>query len=191
MKLYVFAGANGSGKSTLVKSFFKKEKYRHITYICPDNIVRAMPENNLSEEEKYLKAFKIAERERNRLVKEGKPFCLETVLSRYDKVELIAKIKESGYKICIIYITTENPEINKRRVKRRVSEGGHDVPEEKLVNRYYKSLELIPELIKQANEFYIYDNSIDDEKPRLVYCFNDDYIQNPVYEKYIKPYIRK
>ena len=52
-----------------------------------------------------------------------------------------------------------NPEINKIRVDIRESMGGHSVPEEKIKSRYYKALDLIPELVELCDIVHIYDNN--------------------------------
>ncbi len=56
-----------------------------------------------------------------------------------------------------------NPEINISRVKYRVSQGGHDVPEDKIISRYYRSLDLLFEAIKNSWRAYIFDNSASKE----------------------------
>jgi predicted ABC-type ATPase len=190
MKLYVFAGANGSGKSTLVDKFFEKPSHENVNYVCPDDIVKAMPKTNRSIVDKYREAMRLAELYRHDLIKRREPLCLETVLSNPDKLDFILKAKNADYRVCIVYVTTQTPDINILRVKKRMSEGGHDVPEDKIISRYHKSMALIPKLMEVADEFYLYDNSTDDEKPKLVCCTNYELATKPAYEKYIKPYIK-
>ncbi len=79
--------------------------------------------------------------------------------------------KEKGYKAISIFVCTNSPEINIGRVKNRVSEGGHDVPTDRLKDRYYKSLENLKPLYETSDEIYIYDNTV---KPRLVAAKIDD-----------------
>lgn len=62
-----------------------------------------------------------------------------------------------GYRTYLYYIATEDPRINVSRVKYRVTRGGHDVPEEKTVNRYHASLALLREAIRYSNRAYIFD----------------------------------
>ena len=49
----------------------------------------------------------------------------------------------AGYKVYLYFISTESPEINKFRVEARKAKKGHDVPEDKIVSRYYGSLDLL------------------------------------------------
>ena len=57
------------------------------------------------------------------------------------------------------YIATHDPLINISRVKYRVSMGGHDVPEDKIISRYSRSLENLWPAIQFSNRAYIFDNS--------------------------------
>ena len=92
----------------------------------------------------------------------NKDFTFETVLSSRINMELLKKAKERGYRIEVIYVLTADVEINVRRVKSRVANGGHSVPEEKIRSRYKKSLANISELITLADRLVIVDNSDDD-----------------------------
>lgn len=96
---------------------------------------------------------------RHQLLKLKISFTFETVMSSYDKVEFLKKAQESGYRTYLYFIATQDPSINISRVKNRVKLGGHSVPKEKILNRYYRSLKLLPKAVKYANRAYIFDNS--------------------------------
>ncbi len=49
--------------------------------------------------------------------------------------------------------------INILRVQRRVSLGGHSVPEDKIIARYIRPLDLLVDAIRHTNRAYIFDNS--------------------------------
>ncbi len=59
-------------------------------------------------------------------------FTFETVMSHPDKIELLHKAQQSGFRTYLYYVATEDPEINISRVENRVSSGGHPVPREKI-----------------------------------------------------------
>lgn len=86
-------------------------------------------------------------------------FTFETVLSTDRNLKLLQKAKQQGYFIKCIYVLTANSMINVMRVKSRVASGGHDVPKEKILSRYTKALEIIPEVIKVCDIFHLYDNT--------------------------------
>jgi predicted ABC-type ATPase len=91
----------------------------------------------------------------------GNSFSFETVLSTVEKLEFLKFTKRQGYFIHAIFVSTENSQINVGRVRNRVSQGGHDVPEGKIFSRYAKSLELMFKLAQISDRADIYDNSQD------------------------------
>lgn len=96
---------------------------------------------------------------RRKLLEKQVSFSFETVMSSPDKVELLKQAQILGYRTYLYYIATEDPSINLARVKARVNLGGHDVPEEKIVSRYSRSLALLLEAVKHTNRTYLFDNS--------------------------------
>lgn len=64
-----------------------------------------------------------------------------------------------GYRTYLYYVATDDPDINISRVKNRVRLGGHDVPANKITERYYRSLELLLGAIRYTDRAYIFDNS--------------------------------
>jgi predicted ABC-type ATPase len=96
---------------------------------------------------------------RHKLLEKGISFSFETVMSSPDKVALMEKAQRLGYRTYLYYIATDDPAINVARVKARVNLGGHDVPEDKIVSRYARSLDLLMEAVKHSNRAYLFDNS--------------------------------
>jgi predicted ABC-type ATPase len=96
---------------------------------------------------------------RQKLLECRVPFSFETVMSSPDKVRLLKQAQSLGYRTYLYYIATEDPAINVARVKARVNMGGHDVPEDKIVSRYARSLSLLIEAVKHTNRAYLFDNS--------------------------------
>ncbi|MDR3349499.1 MAG: zeta toxin family protein [Acidaminococcales bacterium] len=175
-ELYLFAGPNGSGKSTLVRQFEKNGECPE-TYICPDMIVQPDKRDDIGA---YLAAMDKAEKQRTNEVEHGRPFAFESVMSNNGKLEFLKYAKAKGYKITVVYVTTTSPEINAERVKIRVGKGGHDVPKDKIFDRYYKSLANLPKAYELADVFYLYDNS--GYAPVLVLKRSDDKTYfNPTY----------
>ena len=146
-EIIVFAGPNGSGKSTITR-FAKVIE----PYINADNIKSV---NHCSD----LEAAQIAEKMREDALSSKQSFTFETVLSTERNLNLLKRAKENGYFIRCIYVLTRNCNINIARVKSREANGGHGVPEEKIVSRYKKALDLIPEIVKVCDIVHIYDNS--------------------------------
>jgi predicted ABC-type ATPase len=111
---------------------------------------------------------------RQKLIERNISFTFETVMSSKDKVDLLKKAQDNGYKTYLYYIATQDPLINITRVQNRVLNGGHNVPKEKIVQRYFRSLELLIEAIKYTNRTYIFDNST--SKKRWLAQIDDNHI---------------
>ena len=75
------------------------------------------------------------------------------------------KIKSENYKLHLFYIGVENSEIAKKRIKKRVAMGGHDIPDEIVDRRYYESIRNLEKILDKFDNVTIYDNT---EKFRLV-----------------------
>ena len=69
-----------------------------------------------------------------------------------------------GYRTYLYFIATEDPQINIERVARRVLNGGHDDPKEKIVSRYHRAIRLLPAALRIVDRGYVFDNSGDKEE---------------------------
>ena len=96
---------------------------------------------------------------RQKLLETGVSFTFETVMSHPDKVDLLRKAQERGFRTYLYYVATEDPEINISRVENRVELGGHQVPTDKIVERYHRSLALLADAVQYTDRAYIFDNS--------------------------------
>ncbi len=146
-EIIVFAGPNGSGKSTITSLAKIIEPY-----INADDIKRTTLCTD-------MEAAITADELRNKLIDNGESFTFETVLSTERNLLLLERAKENGFFIRCIYVLTANPAININRIKTRVANGGHSVPDEKVISRYYKALDLIPRLVGVCDVCHIYDNT--------------------------------
>nr|WP_315494687.1 zeta toxin family protein [uncultured Rhodoferax sp.] len=106
----------------------------------------------------YL-ASVLADAIRRELLEEGKTFTFETVMSSRDKVDFMKEARERGYRVYLYFVATDDPEINLDRVRRRVMQGGHPVPADKVRKRYRESIDLMTEACEVAHRAYIFDNS--------------------------------
>ncbi|HTH55056.1 MAG TPA: hypothetical protein VL728_03370 [Cyclobacteriaceae bacterium] len=96
---------------------------------------------------------------RRKLLEKNKKFSFETVFSHTSKLDIMRRAKEKGYKVYFYFVSTESPEINVYRVQLRKEKGGHDVPTEKIRNRYARSLDLVYEASQLAHQAFFFDNS--------------------------------
>ena len=101
----------------------------------------------------------VADFTRWKLIETSKSFTFETVMSSPDKINLLQHARNRGYRTYLYYVATEAAEINISRVHFRVKMGGHPVPEDKIISRYSKSLDLLIDAVKLSDRAYIFDNS--------------------------------
>lgn len=97
---------------------------------------------------------------RRKLIDLGVSFTFETVMSSPDKVEILNLARSRGFRTYLYYVATEDPLINISRVRHRVLQGGHDVPEDKIISRYDRSLALLLDAIRVTDRAYVFDNSV-------------------------------
>ncbi|MDE4907019.1 zeta toxin family protein [Methanogenium marinum] len=142
-----------------------------IYYLSPDYCERDDPDIKYMSDvlEKSIKAREETERRLEELMLAGKSVAWETVFSHESRLDFMKFAKEEGYRIHLTYITTKDPDINVARVQSRYREGGHDVPEKKIRDRYERSVSFLPEMIVIADEVSIYDNSFENTDPKLLF----------------------
>jgi len=119
-------------------------------------------EDELIKSEGYIDAYGasvLAEFIRIKLLEGGYSYSFETVMSHYSKVNFIEEANRLGYKTYLYFICTNDPLINLERIKNRVIHGGHEVSEEKIISRYYRSLKLLYNAFVASNRAFIIDNS--------------------------------
>jgi predicted ABC-type ATPase len=151
-------GPNGSGKSS---ALYRTEVDEALPFINPDDIARNDFANIPDDAERNRLAWHRCNELREKLVTNGISFGFETVGSHPSKVELLAHAKELGYRVGLLFVATESPDINKRRVLHRVSQGGHPVPDDKIEARYYRTLTLLPKYFEVADTASIWDNTLE------------------------------
>lgn len=128
-------------------------------FVNADILARAMaPEEPASAS---YAAAQAADAERRELVKLGESFCMETVFSdpAGDKLGFFREAMAAGYRVVLLFIGLESPELSQARVISRVTLGGHDVPDEKLFSRFPRTLENLAQAARFVDETRLYDNS--------------------------------
>ncbi|MGV3598628.1 MAG: zeta toxin family protein [Bacteroidota bacterium] len=94
-----------------------------------------------------------------KLIKLGKSFSFETVMSHQSKLDLIRAAKQQGYRTYLYFIATESYKLNIERVQLRVQQGGHNVDNTKVKERFFRSLELMKQAVSVCDRSYIIDNT--------------------------------
>lgn len=131
--LYIIAGANGSGKTTLASELLPSEK---LEFLNADEVAKEICPNNI--ESVKIKAGKIVLKRLDLLLNSGKSFAVETTLSGKNHIKTIKKAKELDYQVVLVYSYLDNPDLCKNRIKIRVLNGGHNIPQEDVMRRFYR-----------------------------------------------------
>lgn len=142
-------------ESGLINKEFNETTFKK-SYSLKDNILKL---RDKKADERLAQI--IADFLRKKLLLEKKKFSFETVFSHQSKLDIMRQAASLGYKVYLYFVSTESPHINTFRVEARKAKGGHDVPKDKIVSRYYRSLELLFEASQIAYQVYYFDNSED------------------------------
>ena len=152
--LWLIAGADGVGKTTYAFSRIEAvAKTRN--YINVDLIRNGLSPLNPAGQ-RILAARGALDMARD-LIAQKQSFSLETTLSGKTHLRLIALAKAGGMAVKLLYFFVDKPEQCLERVARRVSEGGHDVPEADLRRRYVRSLDNFAVYASVCDFWRVYD----------------------------------
>lgn len=158
--LVVVAGPNGSGKTTLTRRVLQHEWTSGHVYINADEIAE-QELGGWNSGDAVREAARLADGRREQCLAERKDFAYETVFSTARHLRLIERAKASGYFVRLYFVGTSDPAINVLRVAGRVTQGGHDVPTDKIEARYFRSIENLKRALPLVDRAYVFDNSRD------------------------------
>lgn len=96
-------------------------------------------------------------------------FTFETVMSHESKIQFLRDAKAQGYRTYLYFVTTEDPDINVDRVRQRVKSGGHPVEEQKIRERYFRTMKMLIDAIEVSDRAYLFDNSSNAEHQQASY----------------------
>ncbi len=167
-KLIIIAGPNGSGKTSVTYKILEHHWIENCVYINPDNIARD-DFGDWNSPEAVIKAANRATQLREECLSKKEGILFETVLSAPDKLDFIRRAKEAGYFIRLFFVSTNHPSINASRIANRVMEGGHDVPINKIISRFSKSIVNCGSVAQIVDRLYVYDNSVELAEPKLLF----------------------
>jgi predicted ABC-type ATPase len=149
--IVVIAGPNGAGKTTFFHSHLREAGLR---FVNADDIARELDVS-------AYEAAALADALRGELVRQRESFVFETVFSdpAGAKLAFLKSAAAAGYNVVLCYIGIPGPEIYEERVAMRVSQGGHDVPSEKLASRFPRILANLKAAIRTIPVVLIFDNA--------------------------------
>lgn len=152
--LHLLAGPNGSGKSTYVARILGP--VTHLPFVNADVI--AAERWPRAEAEHAYEASRAAAGERAQLLAAGRSFLTETVFSHPSKLDLVDEAIARGY-LVHLHVILVPVDVCVNRVAERVQDGGHDVPERKIRERYGRLWDLVVRARSAADRTEFFDNS--------------------------------
>ncbi len=149
--MVAIAGSNGAGKTTFYHAHIEPAGLPLV------NADRLASELDLSP----YPAARVADSLRLELVHQHESFAFETVFSDPvgDKLGFLQETAASGYTVVLCFVGLSSAKLSAERVAMRVSQGGHDVPAEKLTNRFPRTLANLKSAITTLPHVLVFDNS--------------------------------
>jgi predicted ABC-type ATPase len=155
--LYIIAGCNGAGKTTASFTILP-EMLKCQEFINADEIAREL--DPIRPESVAIKAGRVMLTKIKDIICRNHDFAFETTLSPKSHVRLVQTAKNSGYAITLIFFWLDSVDLAVERVKNRVLEGGHDIPNEVIYRRYYAGLINLFRLYLPISDYWmIFNNS--------------------------------
>lgn len=168
---FIIAGPNGSGKTTFSISLLENTEILTGAHLNADIIAKAYMTDDdykdLAPLQVHLKVSELVENTIDDLIEQGSNIILETVFSSKYKLDTYKKLKDTGYFVNVVFVATNDPMINVLNVAARVKSGGHDVPIDKILSRYDKSIENVKLIAKDVDCLILIDNSVMNQSPMI------------------------
>lgn len=157
-RLFVLAGTNGAGKSSIGGATIRS---RGGQYFNPDEAaarIRA-DQPHLSATQANSAAWHEGKRLLQQAIAQGLDYNFETTLGGRSFAKLLKEAAAQGFEVRIWYVGLASPEMHLARIKARVKQGGHDIPEADVRRRFDQSRLQLIELLPHLAELRVYDNS--------------------------------
>lgn len=155
-RVVILAGPNGAGKTTTAEAVIRDVE-GIACYANADTIARGLAAFEV--ERGAVEAGRVMIRWLERLAGHGEPFGFETTLSGLSWIRHIARWRELGYTIGLVYVWLPSAEMAVQRVAKRVAAGGHAIPPEVIRRRYQRGLENFWNHYRPVVDWWaVYDN---------------------------------
>ena len=156
-RLFILAGCNGAGKTTASYTFLP-ELLDCREFVNSDEFAKSLSPFDPSSAS--ISASRYMVMRIQYLLEQMADFSIETTLATRSLVTIIKRAKSKGYKVTLIYLWLQSPELAIQRVRNRVLSGGHNVPEDVLRRRYKMGIQyLFDTYLPLCDNWIIADNT--------------------------------
>jgi predicted ABC-type ATPase len=155
--LYVVAGINGAGKSSLGGELIRQQGFN---YFNPDEAARRIRDiSGCTAAEANARAWNEGKRLLENAIRERVSHAFETTLGGTTIPRLLGNAADAGFEVRVWFMGLATVEQHIARVRARIASGGHDIPEDKIRERWDASRRNLIVLLPQLTELRLFDNS--------------------------------
>ena len=155
-KIVVVAGTNGAGKSVIAGEMTAAHR---LAYLNPDELAKVLMATGKSREEANAIAWRFGYEGLRNAVDRNENFALETTLGGESIAAELHRAARLNREVHILYVGLSSVDLHIQRVHARVARGGHDIPEQKIRERYVKSMVNLLGLVGKIASLQVFDNS--------------------------------
>jgi predicted ABC-type ATPase len=155
--LYIIAGCNGAGKTTASYTILP-DILSCREFVNADEIAKGL--SPFQPEKAAFEAGRIMLGRISQLLQQDENFAFETTLATRSYTGKIREAQALGYTVTLVFFWLKSVGLAKDRVKARVSEGGHNIPEDVIERRYRRGIiNLFGIYAPVADKVLIFDNT--------------------------------
>jgi predicted ABC-type ATPase len=166
--LWIVAGPNGAGKTTLVEKGVVQAIAGHeLATLNADVRTRELLAADPLLTDANLRAAIEIDAQLAARIEQRVDVLVETVLSSDKYLDDVERALALGYQVGMIYIGLASPADSLRRVALRHERGGHDVPRDRVVSRWSRSIAMLGRMVDKVDRLFVFDNTRP-EGPRLI-----------------------
>ena len=161
-RIYVLAGVNGAGKSSVGGAMFADAGQEFFNPdLAAQEFLAESPE--ISQEEANARAWQEGRRLLETSIITRQDFAFETTLGGNTITRLLKEAAKAGIEVRIWYVGLESVDLHIARVRSRVAQGGHDIPEARIRERYDRSRWNLIGLLPNLVELKVFDNTAESD----------------------------
>lgn len=156
-EVFIIAGPNGAGKTTFAREFLPHEADCKV-FVNADLIAAGL--SPFAPESAALQAGRLMLAQIEHHFQKRENFAFETTLSGRAYLRAISRWKKAGYRVTVVFLKLSSVQEAIARVRQRVLQGGHDIPDDVIARRFEAGFANFENLYKnQADAWALYDNS--------------------------------
>ena len=176
--LYIISGCNGAGKTTASYTILP-EILNCKEFVNADEIAKGL--SPFQPETVAFHAGRIMWERINELLDQNVDFAIETTLTTLSYQKTIELAKTKGYTVTLLFFWLNDVNLAIERVKTRVMEGGHNIPEEVIIRRYKKGIKNLTKVFVNLCDYWlVIDNS---SRPYTFIAEGNEELETMVYHQ--------